>query len=73
MKHQLGLLLRDCTCSSVTACSTRRCSCFKKGDNCSPGCKCNNCANTPNATGTQQQNKESLPELVEKELVHGIR
>ena len=70
VKHQLGLLFQG---SSVTACSTRRCSCVQKGNKCGSGCRCKSCAITPNATATQQQNAESLIMLVEMEgekLVH---
>ena len=62
MRHQLGLQFRGCSCSSVTACSTRQC---KKSNKCGPGCRCKNCANTPSATGTHPQTAELLSELAE--------
>ena len=31
MRERVGLLFRGCSCSSVTACSTRHCSCVSKG------------------------------------------
>ena len=58
VKHQLGLLFRGCSCSSVTACSTRQCSCVKEGNKCGPGCRCKNCSNAPSVTGTQQQSSD---------------
>ena len=36
--EHVGLLLRGCSCSSATACSTCHCSCVKKG-RCGPGCR----------------------------------
>ena len=33
VRERVGLLFRGCSCSSVTACSSRRCSCVKKGIN----------------------------------------
>ena len=67
VRHQLGLLFQGCACSSVTACSTRRCSCVKKGNKCGPGCRCKNCGNTPGVSGTQQQSSD---EIEEEELLH---
>ena len=70
VRQQLGLLFRGCSCSSVTACSTRRCSCVKKGNKCGPGCRCKNCGNTPSATGTQQRSSNALVEIEVEELLH---
>ena len=70
VRQQVRLLFRGCSCSSVTACSTRRCSCFKKGNKCGPGCRCKNCSNTPSPTGTQQQSSDELIEIEEEELLH---
>ena len=70
VRQQVGLLFRGCSCSSVTACSTRRCSCVKKGNKCGPGCRCKNCGNTPSGTGTQQQSSDALVEIEEEELLH---
>ena len=65
VRQQVGLLFRGCSCSSVTACSTRRCSCVKKGNKCGPGCtcRCKNCSNAPSPTGTQQQSSDELVEI----------
>ena len=62
VRQQVGLLFQGCSCSSVTACSTRICSCVKKGQKCGPGCtcRCKNCSNAPRPTGTQQQSSDEL-------------
>jgi len=59
------LLFKGCSCSSVSACSTRRCSCVKKGSKCGPGCNCKNCGNVTANTdpGTQQQFTSSSVDL----------
>ena len=67
VRQQVGLLFQRCSCSSVITCSTRRCSCVKKGNKCGAGCGCKNCSNTPSVTGTQQQSSD---ELAEEELLH---
>ena len=63
MRQQVGLLFRGCSCLSVTACSTRRCSCVKKGNVCGPGCRCSS------PMGTQQQSSDELVEIQEEELL----
>ena len=74
VRERVGLLFRGCSCSSVTACSTRRCGCVKKGSKCGPGCRCKNCSNTVNvvtsAPGTQQHNPVELLEVEQEELLH---
>ena len=45
VQQRVGFLLRGCSCSSVTACSSRRCGCVKKGVSCGAGCNCKNCNN----------------------------
>ena len=67
MRQQVGLHFRGCSCSSVTACVTRRCSCVKKGNKCGPGCRC---SNTPSPTGTEQQSSDELVVIQEEELLH---
>ncbi len=72
IRERIGLLFRGCSCSSTTACSTRRCSCVKKGSRCGPGCRCKNCNNTVNviasAPGTQHCPVELL-EVEQEELL----
>ena len=70
VREQLGVLFRGCSCSSVIACSTRQCGCFKKGNKCGPGCRCKNCSNTLSAKGTQQPSSNALVEVEEDELLH---
>ena len=67
VRYQLDLLFRGCSCSSVTACSTRRCSCVQKGNKCGTGCRC---SNAPSVTGTQQQSSDELVQMEEEELLH---
>ena len=71
VRERVGLLFRGCSCSSVTACSSRRCSCVKKGIKCGPGCRCRNCSNAVSAAAsaarTQQQ---SIIEIEQEELQH---
>ena len=71
VREWVGLLFRGCSCSSVTACSSRRCSCVKKGIKCGPGCRCRNCSNAVSAAAsaarTQQQ---SIIEIEQEELQH---
>ena len=71
IRERVGLLLRGCSCSSATACSTHHCSCVKKGSRCSLGCRCKNCGNTvANAPGTQQHSPVELLEVEQVELLH---
>ena len=71
IRERVGLLFRGCSCSSATACSTRHCSCVKKGCRCGPGCRCKNCSNTvANVPGTQQHNTVELLEVEQEELLH---
>ena len=67
VRERVGLLFRGCSCSSVTKCSTSRCSCVKKGVKCGPGCRCINCSNSVIAVattpGTQQENPIELVEV----------
>ena len=69
VRERVGLLFRGCSCSSVTACSTRRCSCMKKGVKCGPGCRCRNCSNAPSATTSAAHLQVDVLELEEEELV----
>ena len=72
MRCQLDLLFRGTHVPSVAACSTRRCSCVKKGNKnkCGPGCRCENCSNAPSVTGTQQQGSDELVQTEEEELLY---
>ena len=74
IRGRVGLLFRGCSCSSVTARSTRRCSCVKKGVKCGHGCRCKNCSNSvipvASAPGTQQESPIELVEVEEEELLH---
>ena len=75
VSEQVGLLFRGCSCCSVTACSTRHCSCVKKGSKCGPGCRCKNCSNSVNSNfvasvpGTQQHSPVELLEVEQEELL----
>ncbi len=42
--NRLQALTKGCKCA--TGCSTKRCSCRKRGNTCSAGCECTNCCNT---------------------------
>ena len=74
IREHVGLLSRGCSCSSATACSTRRCSCVKKGSRCGPGCRCKNCSNSINTVasipGTQQHIPVELHEIEQEKLLH---
>ena len=83
VRERVGLLFRGCSCSSVKACSTRRCGCVKKGCKCGPGCRCKNCSNVPNLSNTvtvetsvhggthvQQCSSIELLEVEQEELLH---
>ena len=74
IRERVGLLFRDCSCSSITACSTCRCSCVKKGSRSGPGCRYKNCSNSINTVanipGTQQHNPVELHEIEQEELLH---
>ena len=49
IKDRLHILTTGCKCA--TGCTTKRCSCKKKGNTCSAGCECINCCNqTPQST-----------------------
>ena len=43
---------------------------MQKGNKCGPGGKCENCSNTPSATGTQQQSSDEIVEIEQEELLH---
>ena len=45
------LLTKGCHCK--TGCTTGRCGCRKKGQNCTEGCSCLHCSNLPNSQETQ--------------------
>ena len=45
VRQRVSLLLRGCSCTSVTACTSKRCGCVKKGLKCGAGCHCKNCGN----------------------------
>lgn len=67
VQERVGFLLRGCSCSSSTACSSRRCSCVKKGRLCRAGCNCRNCKNT--APSCPQSHPEQHSIVEEEELV----
>ena len=74
IRERVALLFRGCSCSSTTACSTRSCSCVKKGSRCGPGCRCKNCSTSINTVasipGTQQHNPVELHDIEQEELLH---
>ena len=47
VKESVRLLLRGCKCKKGY--NNRRCSCFKSGIKCGPGCRCANCENLPSS------------------------
>ena len=73
-RYRVELLFKGCSCSSVTACSTRRCSCVKKCTKCGPGCRCKNCGNTTSHPYAQHHLEEivveELLEVEQEELLH---
>ena len=73
--RSIRLLFKGCSCSSVTACSTRHCSCVKKSSKCGPGCRCKNCGNTTSYPHAQLHHLEEivvegLLEVEQEELPH---
>ena len=44
VRQRVIQLLEGCKCK--TGCTTSRCGCRKKGNQCSEGCECTNCSNT---------------------------
>ena len=53
-------LLKGCKCK--TGCTTSRCGCRKKGNQCSEGCECTNCSNTRTQT-VVPNTEDTLSEL----------
>ena len=51
VKESVRLLLWGCKCKKGY--NNRRCSCFKSGIKCGPGCRCANCENLPSSIGSQ--------------------
>ena len=68
-----GLFMLQCYCSSVTACSTQRCSCVSKGIKCGPGCRCKNCSNAVNTAASSApiplQCTDDILEIEQEELL----
>ena len=54
MKESVHLLLRGCGCKK--GCCNNRCSCFKAGVKCGPGCRCTNCDNLPKSRNQPDDN-----------------
>ena len=50
VKSRVNLLMKGCGCKF--GCATKRCGCRKNGEVCGPGCRCTNCENTDEDTGT---------------------
>ena len=59
VKSRVNLLMKGCGCKF--GCAIKRCGCRKNGDVCGPGCRCTNCENTEEVTGTLR-NEESYSE-----------
>ena len=64
----MRLLLRGCGCKK--GCSNKRCSCFKAGVKCGPGCRCTNCENLPSSRSQPDDQDENE---VEQEELQGDR
>ena len=63
-------MLRGCECKK--GCTTKRCSCFKVGTKCGPGCKCTDCQNTPSVR-SQSSEPDSDVELEELQDDQSVR
>lgn len=59
-------LLKGCRC--VTGCSSRRCSCVKGNNSCSPGCECKNCCNLQTTTEINPTDSELNDIAIEEEI-----
>ena len=68
VKESVRLLLRGCKCKK--GCNNRRCSCFKAGVKCGPGCRCANCENLPSS---KSQPDESEGNQVEQQELQDDR
>ena len=67
VRDRVGLLFKGCSCSSVNACTNRRCGCVKNGSNCGPGCRCKNCGNLPATDSLAPSSSDTV--VVEDELI----
>ena len=65
-------MFQGCSCSSVTACSTRRCSCVSKEIKCGPGCRCKICSSVVNTAATAAPTpQQCTDDILEREqLLH---
>ena len=50
VRKTVAFLMHGCNCK--TGCTTRRCKCFKAGEDCGPGCGCTSCLNASGKEGT---------------------
>ena len=67
MKESVRLLLQECECKK--GCSNKRCSCFKAGVRCGPGCRCSNCEDVPSTRSLPDNNEVEQEELLSD---HGV-
>jgi len=70
VKKRVLLLTKGCKCK--TGCTTGRCGCKRKGQNCSEGCSCLHCSNLPASSDREKQTLQDTAELeMEENEVQG--
>ena len=65
IKERVDLLTKGCKCT--TGCSTNRCGCRKRGNECSLGCECTNCINTEKVASVSAVSEEMREIAIEEE------
>lgn len=66
VNERVLLLTKGCHCK--TGCTTGRCGCRKKGQNCTEGCSCLHCSNLPNSQERQVNDDDDIDMQIDDEM-----